>query len=76
METIKTLKKGAIIKGIDFSSSFYERLTSLIMYVATQEASSEQQFNIETLAILMATIDEAAEAQGLTEESKIEDSGI
>lgn len=73
MEKIKVLKKGAVIKGIDFSSSFYERLTSLFMEIASSDYSSEEkQFHLETLSVLMATLDEAAENQGLVEESEIE----
>jgi len=78
METTKTLKHGALIKGIDFSSSFYERLSALFMEFAalSTEDPGEYKYHLETLAILMATLDEAAENQGLTEDSEIKDSPV
>lgn len=76
METVKTLKKGAIIKGIDFSDSFYERLSSLFMELAALNDEGEYDFHIETLGILMATLDEAAENQELVELTELKDGRI
>lgn len=75
METtiLKCLKPKSLITGIDFSSSFYGRLTSLFLEIASMKG---MDYHKETLAILMATLDEAAEAQGLTEESEVKDLGI
>jgi len=66
METIKALKRNSVIKGIDFSSGFYERLSSLFIEIASLDAE-QYQYHLETMAILMATLDEAAEKQGLVE---------
>lgn len=66
METIKALKRNSVIKGIDFSSAFYERLSSLFIEIASLDAE-QYQYHLETMAILMATLDEAAEKQGLVE---------
>lgn len=78
METTKTLKHGVLIKGIDFSSSFYERLSALFMEFAglAQNDPEVYKYHLETLAILMATLDEAADNQGLTEESEIKDPSV
>lgn len=81
---VKTLKRNSLIKGIDISSSFYERLSSLVLLVAQpeslislkEESPAQFEYALETLLILMATLDEAAEKQGLVEESALEDSGI
>lgn len=81
MEQIKTLKRNALIKGIDISSSFYVRLSSLFVALSSpeellrQKEENEQEYkdHIETMAILFATIDEKAEEQGLTEMSELKD---
>lgn len=72
---METLKKDALIKGIDFTTSFYERLSSLFVSLATLYGDDPEtwQPHIETLSILMATIDDAAREQGLTEELDLED---
>jgi hypothetical protein len=76
---IKVLKPGALIKGIDISYAFYERLSALMMYLVNpdelsnlkKESPEEFQSQLETMLILFATIDEAAQAQGLVEESEL-----
>lgn len=78
MEKIKILKRNSLIKNVDFSSAFYERISALFIELAGLHSDDPEtyQFHLETGAILMATLDEAAEKQGLVEESALEDSGV
>lgn len=61
---MKTLKKGSIIKGIDFSESFYGRIQSLAFLLS----EIEEKEHLETVLILLQTLDQAIENQGLSEE--------
>jgi hypothetical protein len=61
---MKTLKKGSIIKGIDFSESFYGRIQSLAFLLS----EIEEKEHLETILILLQTLDKAIEDQNLSEE--------
>lgn len=61
---MRVIKNDVIVKGIDFSTSFYMRLQQL----AVRLGELKEKEGLETILILLQTIDKAAEEQGLTED--------
>lgn len=64
---MKVLKPNSVITGIDFSLDYYSRLQALALFIAKNE-NEEYKHHLETVLILLNTLDEEAENQGLTEE--------
>lgn len=70
---MKILKTGEIIKGIDFSVEFYARLQMVALLLSNPEelvnmkddAPEEYADTLQTMLILLNTLDKAAENQGL-----------
>lgn len=67
---MRVIKKDAIIKGIDFAIPYYERLQGLVMHLA--EGGEPSKAHLDTVLILINTLDEAAEKQGLIEEMELD----
>lgn len=65
---MRVIKKDAIIKGVDFSVAYYERLHGLVVALSNNPDNKE---HLETALILVHTLDKAAEEQGLIEEMEI-----
>lgn len=78
---IKTLKPKSLIKGVDFTSGYYIRLSDAIMAVADpaellrikEDEPERFKYILQTFLILAQTLDEKASEQGLVEEVEIDE---
>lgn len=77
---IKVLKANSSIKDLEISAQFYDRLSGLAMEIANLSVEDPETYkhHLETLIILMTTIDELAEKQDVIEdyELDVEDSTV
>jgi hypothetical protein len=61
---MKTLKQDALIKNLNVSASFYERLQQVVFKL--HEVGDKD--GLETILILLSSLDKLAEDQGLIED--------
>jgi hypothetical protein len=61
---MKTIKQGALIKNLNVSTAFYERLNHLALKL--HEVGDKD--GLETILILLSSLDKLAEEQELVEE--------